>query len=307
MESPQFETLMQSLSPILQNLEQKRKELKSKGHSTGMWAGSIAFVLGIVSSLFLGLLGIFLAVGAAVLLYFICVNRKSKELSAYYKKDLVTQILQSFCENATFSPEQGIDQSVFQSCGLFISPNRYHTEDLIRGCVGKTGFHCAEVHAEEKRVTTNSKGGRREYWVDIFKGFLFIADFHKDFQGQTTVLRDSLFKFDFGGSRVKLENAAFEKIFDVHATDPVEARYLLTPSMMERLVALDRQFNGGITASFRNSTILIAIPETKNHFEASIWKSFKDISRFEDDFSAIRMLISIVEDLNLNTRIWSKE
>ena len=34
-ESPQFETLVQSLSSTLQSLEQKRKELKKQGHSTG--------------------------------------------------------------------------------------------------------------------------------------------------------------------------------------------------------------------------------------------------------------------------------
>ena len=36
-ESPQFETLVQSLSSTLQSLEQKRKELKKQGHSTGTW------------------------------------------------------------------------------------------------------------------------------------------------------------------------------------------------------------------------------------------------------------------------------
>ena len=35
-ENPQFETLTQSLSPTLQSLEQKRKELKKQGQSTGM-------------------------------------------------------------------------------------------------------------------------------------------------------------------------------------------------------------------------------------------------------------------------------
>ena len=35
-ESPQFETLVQSLSSTLQSLEQKRKELKKQGHSTGI-------------------------------------------------------------------------------------------------------------------------------------------------------------------------------------------------------------------------------------------------------------------------------
>ncbi len=143
--------------------------------------------------------------------------------------------------------------------------------------------------------------------VDIFKGFFFIADFQKDFQGHTTILRNSLFKLSSSGSRVKLENPDFEKTFDVYSTDQIEARYLLSPSMMERLLALDREFNKNITISFRDSNILIAIPESRNHFEASIWKPMDDLSQLKNDFSMIHALVSIVEDLNLNTRIWSKK
>ena len=129
----------------------------------------------------------------------------------------------------------------------------------------------------------------------------------KDFQGHTTILRNSLFKLSSSGSRVKLENPDFEKTFDVYSTDQIEARYLLSPSMMERLLALDREFNRNITISFRDSNILIAIPESRNHFEASIWKPMDDLSQLKNDFSMIHALVSIVEDLNLNTRIWSKK
>ena len=65
------------------------------------------------------------------------------------------------------------------------------------------------------------------------KGFFFIADFQKDFQGHTTILRNSLFKLSSSGSRVKLENPDFEKTFDVYSTDQIEARYLLSPSRSE--------------------------------------------------------------------------
>lgn len=308
MEISKFESVTQSLSSTLQSLEEKRIELKKQGHSTGIWAGVILFAVGSVISLYLGaLFGIIIALIVGLLAYYWCVNSQSQELSAYYKKEVITKVLQSFCEDAAFIPEQGIDENEFINSNLFISPDRYHTEDLIKGRVGKTVFRCAEVHAEEKKTSVNSKGQSRTYWVDIFKGFIFIADFHKDFQGQTTVVRNSLLKWNFSGSRVKLENPDFEKIFDVYSTNQVEARYLLSPSMMEQLVALDRGMNKSIKISFRNSSILIAIPESKDHFEANIWKPINDLNQLKSDFSTIHMLISIVDSLNLNTRIWTKE
>lgn len=308
METSKFESVTQSLSSTLQSLEEKRIELKKQGHSTGIWAGVILFAVGSVISLYLGaLFGIIIALIIGLLAYYWCVNSQSQELSVYYKKEVITKVLQSFCEDAAFIPEQGIDENVFINSNLFISPDRYHTEDLIKGRVGKTTFRCAEVHAEEKKTSVNSKGQSRTYWVDIFKGFIFIADFHKDFQGQTTVVRNSLLKLNFSGSRVKLENPDFEKLFDVYSTNQIEARYLLSPSMMEQLVALDREMNKSIKISFRNSSILIAIPESKDHFEASIWKSISDLNQLKSDFSTIHKLVAIVDNLNLNTRIWTKE
>ena len=128
-ESPQFETLAQSLSSTLQSLEQKRKELKKQGHSTGIWVGGIILVIGIAFSLYahVALIGIGIAAGLALLAYYSCINAKSQELSTYYKQEVIAQILQSFCENAVFTPEEGIKESTFRNCALFTSPDRYDT------------------------------------------------------------------------------------------------------------------------------------------------------------------------------------
>ena len=48
---------------------------------------------------------------------------------------------------------------------------------------------------------------------------------------------------------MKLENPDFEKTFDVYSTDQIEARYLLSPSMMERLLALEMCIRDSIKAA----------------------------------------------------------
>lgn len=96
-------------------------------------------MIGIAFSLYahVALIGIGIAAGLALLAYYSCINAKSQELSTYYKQEVIAQILQSFCENAVFTPEEGIKESTFRNCALFTSPDRYHTEDLIQGRVGK--------------------------------------------------------------------------------------------------------------------------------------------------------------------------
>ena len=304
-----FDSLAQKLAPTLQVLENKRKELLRKGRSEGLIYAAIFLVVGVIALLILKLEGIFgpiVIVVISVIIFITCINNKSKIFSSFYKEEVVDEIIHAFCPNATYSTNSGVGEELFRNSRLFTSPDRYHAEDLIEGCLDKTSFICSEVHAEERRARS-TKNGVQYYWEDIFKGFLFIADFHKEFQGETTVLRDSFFKIKMGASRVKMENPDFEKVFDVFSTNQIEARYLITPSMMERMLKLDSNFKKGITISFRNSTILVAIPDSKNRFEADVWSSLSDMSILKSDFAVLQSLLEIVDELNLNTRIWSKE
>lgn len=304
-----FDSLAQKLAPTLQVLENKRKELLRKGRSEGLIYAAIFLVVGVIALLILKLEGIFgpiVIVVISVIIFITCINNKSKIFSSFYKEEVVDEIIHAFCPNATYSPNDGVGEELFKNSRLFTSPDRYHAEDLIEGCLDKTSFICSEVHAEERR-TRSTKNGVQYYWEDIFKGFLFIADFHKEFQGETTVLRDSFFKIKMGVSRVKMENPDFEKVFDVFSTNQIEARYLITPSMMERMLKLDSNFKKGVTISFRNSTILVAIPDSKNRFEADVWSSLNNMSILKSDFAVLQSLLDIVDELNLNTRIWSKE
>lgn len=304
-----FDSLAQKLAPTLQVLENKRKELLRKGRSEGLIYAAVFLVVGVIALLILKLEGIFgpiVIVVISVIIFITCINNKSKIFSSFYKEEVVDEIIHAFCTNATYSPNNGVGEDLFRNSGLFTSPDRYHAEDLIEGCLDKTSFICSEVHAEERRARS-TKNGVQYYWEDIFKGFLFIADFHKEFQGETTILRNSFFKVKMGTSRVKMENPDFEKVFDVFSTNQIEACYLITPSMMERMLKLDSNFKKGVTISFRNSTILVAIPDSKNRFEADVWSSLNDMSILKSDFSVLQSLLDIVEELNLNTRIWSKE
>lgn len=300
-----FSSIYSQLEPTLTELEQYRKDLKSKGSKNGLITGAVILIIGLffiaqIKEAYLFF--VLLAIGV----WIFCINNKSAELSLFYKNNIIRKMVSVLCHNAEYKPDRGISESTFSVSGLFPSPDRYSSEDMISGRIDKTDFVCSEVLAEERHVSYDSKGRRREYWSVLFKGFLFIADFHKNFSGQTIVKNDSLFKLGFGSKRVKLENREFESRFDTYSTDEIEARYILTPSMMERLILLDKKFHQKVQFSYVGSSVFIAIPDNKNHFEASIWSSLSK-EDIEAEFSIICALLAIVNDMNLNTRIWTKE
>jgi len=63
----------------------------------------------------------------------------------------------------------------------------------------------------------------------------------------------------------------------------------------------------GIAMSFINSNVNIVIPKAKNMFEPRIFHTLLDISMAEEYFLDLQMALSVVDELNLNTRIWTKE
>jgi len=50
--------------------------------------------------------------------------------------------------------------------------------------------------------------------------------------------------------RARLENTEFESLFEVYSTDQVEARYLLTPRFMERIMDVQRQLGRELRLAF---------------------------------------------------------
>ena len=132
---------------------------------------------------------------------------------------------------------------------------------------------------------------------------------NKNFKGRTVVLEDkgilNVFKHISGLERVKLEDIQFEKLFEVYASDQIEARYLLTTAFMERILKLRDLYQGkSIQFSFKDNQLLVAIPTKQDMFEAcSFFKSNvnkKKIDRVFDQFYAV---FSIVDILKLNQNI----
>ena len=151
-----FDNIYARLRPVMEQLEARRRELKAKGNRTGMIAGGIVFLLG----LFIGggdSTCLLVSAVIAGIIWYGCISSKSAPLCAFYKQHVISVLVSQLCENASFQPDKGISEQMFRASRLFSAPDRYHSEDLISGKIDRTAFCCAEIVAEEKRTTTDSK------------------------------------------------------------------------------------------------------------------------------------------------------
>lgn len=104
--------------------------------------------------------------------------------------------------------------------------------------------------------------------------------------------------------KVKLEDVGFDKQFSVYTKDQVEARYLLTPTFMERLKHLETSFGTrGIKCSFFDDCIMFAISSKKDLFElGSLYKSLKSKKSVEEFYNEIQSVQNMIDYLKLNEK-----
>ena len=245
-------------------------------------------------------------------------NKKRKQYRIRYKNEVVSEIVNAIDPDWNYAADNRISEGEYNSSDLFRRRyDRYKGDDLISGTIEKTDFRCSELHTEYREVTTDSKGNRKERWVTIFKGLFFHADFNKNIQAKTYIEPDTSEKllgklgqklqFSTKGKLVKLENPEFEKLFAVFSTDQTEARYILTPAIMEALVNIYKLYGRKMHLSFIGARVYLAISFTKNLFEPKIFSSGVNFGDVEFMYNLFMMNATIIHELNLNTRIWTKE
>jgi hypothetical protein len=261
------------------------------------------------------LAGFALAAGA---LYF--ARSAGSERRDTFKRVVMKQLLAEVFPDLAYHPDACVSESIYNESRLFLkSYDRYRGDDFVSGRIGDTDICFSELDTAYKTHTRDSKGRSRTEWHTIFSGIFFRADFHKHFAGATFVLPDkaqSMLGEWLGqslqalasshGELVKLEDPRFEQAFVTYASDQQEARYILTPSLMERMVEMRERFETQTYFAFIAGRVYVAIESDAAHFEPSLFTTGVSPEEVGIHLAVIRAVIGIVEDLNLNQRIWTK-
>lgn len=245
-----------------------------------------------------------------------------------FKNEVVRRVVQSLNPGLSYSPHGSISRADFDTADFFREDvDRFHGEDLVEGRIGETTIRFSELHVEDKRQRGSGKNRRTE-WVTVFRGLFVVADFPKRFKGRTIVLPDAAQRMLGGvgqtlqsmnftrGQLIKLEDPAFERLFVVYSDDQIEARYLLSTSLMQRILDLRSKLGHELYLSFANASLYLAVPSNRNRLEPIPLLQMLSygrapateeavLARIGEYVTDLTTTLGIVEDLNLNRRIWS--
>jgi len=246
-----------------------------------------------------------------------------------YKEIVVQPVFKMLNTNWNYNPKGTVSMDAVRNSHIFGPIVDISCDDYISGKIGKTDFECCDLVTYGKAYNENNEEIKREN----FRGFFLHADFNKKLNGTILVKPAPKVLLDFGSARVKMENPEFDKKFEVYTNmhnvlnavgggsvsdimaaargmssneNHIEARYALTPRMMEAILNIEKTIGYRPVISFTENRVNFGFLTGKELFEANINKpiSFNDIEEIYNLFTLIEVVIN---EMDLNTRIWTKE
>ena len=141
----------------------------------------------------------------------------------------------------------------------------------------------------------------------VFNGVIVKLGMNKSFTGHTVIKPNSLIHSSPSKELhfTELEDIEFNKKFDVFTNDEVDARYLITPSFMERLKNMKTAFRASsVSCAFFGKFLIVALKTNKDIFSiCSLIKPIDDREQYFRMYEEIVSIIKLIDHFKLNQKI----
>jgi hypothetical protein len=309
-EAPNVDALLSGeLGEWLRGQTQLREDTHRKMRRATKISLGIAVALSLLLWMGSGSFGVALFVGALIAgggqLYVAYIRDPVvKEIKQQMNARIAQAIGCTFEQDAVAGPEFAL-ASTYE---MFPSFDRETFEDAWSGSVGDSPFRLHEVHLEEWR-----QSGKNRRLETVFRGVIMTVGFTRQFLGSTLIerqgnhmtlfgMRDSISIEGRKLERVKMVDPRFEDDFTIWSTDQVEARYLVHPAYVERLIAIEQQFAGKDIRALFHAGDLVIVLESNELFESGSIDAANDRARMETTIGQITSLANLAIALNERPR-----
>ncbi len=194
---------------------------------------------------------------------------------------------------------------IMQSGLLQVQKYKVSGSDMVQGIEDGVPFKFSDVHVTREKTFVGKNEDPEE---SVLAGSFFIAEFNKTFKKPVFVYSKKTFGgmdcLSYEGEKVRLEDPDFDKQFTVYSPDQIEARFILTPSMMERLKSLRARMGSNVYIVFANNNIYIANNNGKDRFEIGMLSSVNKRESIVGYYNDLAEQLGIIDELKLNLKIW---
>ncbi len=308
------------LNPIVKELEKKREDVKKRIINVSVIAFIVATVVFYaISGIDRGEINFDLLVGYGFILvagYGFIKKFFSEDYVDEFKQKVIRPLIEYIDSNLKYTSKAYVPIGIFRKSRIVTDRiDRYSGNDYVSGVVDGVKIEFSDILAQKEE--NDSKGN--SHYHTVFEGHFLRAEFPKHFIERAVVLPDFAEKTfgsivgkflqsnNFGrADLVKMDNPEFEKYFVVYATDQIEARYILSHSMMERIIRFRKKVGHDISISFVGGEMFVAVHYNKDTLEPAIYESLLNYKIAKEYIATLYFALGIVEELKLNKKLWSK-
>ena len=217
-----------------------------------------------------------------------------------YKETFLKCSLEKEFEDITVNFEEGFSKEEIAEGHLVHLYENFYSDDYISGKYKGIAFECSDIKVED--VIRN---GKQTQTVTCFQGLYLKVNLKKKIHGWT-VVREREFLGDGNPrslwsdmprlERVRVESDLFNQKFSIYTSDGQEAFYLLTPHFMEKLMELERRYEGKCLFGFLNGQLHVAIDSRENHFEIGLFEEVSEakIAEHQVEIDMIKGIVELV-------------
>lgn len=239
-----------------------------------------------------------ISIGAGLLFMFFFrrqVPMLRKEYKTIYKNTFVKSMLDTMFEHVEYDWNMGFTEMDVRDFGIIKMGNRFHSEDYIRAAYKGVQFRQADVVIKHEM-----RSGNKRNIQTYFRGRMFEFNFASNMVGIVKIFSNSYNQYQKAnreGYMIKMENIEFNSRFKVFSLNAHDAFYILTPQMMEKLLAINERYPS-VAFCFAPGKLYVGIA-TGDSFDAKIGRKLsypKEQARMQHD---VQVIIDVIEMIDL--------
>ena len=237
-------------------------------------------------------------------------SKDTKRFIEIYKKIVILDSLEKVFKNITYLPNEEMDYYKIANTNMMYMGDYYHSNDYIKGEYKNINFELADVEIEDEY--TDSDGDTHR--ITIFQGQWFIFDFNKSFKSDIQVCEKTFGnakrknkKYESKFKKVELESLEFNKKFNVYAKEEIEAYYILTPNMMERILNVNEKIKGDLLFCFIYNKLHIGLYNNRDLFEPNIHKKINLERDTLKTMEELNIITNFIDLMNLDNDLFRRE
>jgi len=194
----------------------------------------------------------------------------NKSFRDIVKKEIISKLIKEHLEDVSYDAKAFIPVSKIIKTGIIKSPDKSIAEDYIKGIYKGIGFEVCDIDYQELITSPNEHHSSYETY---FKGRWYIYTFNRIFNDELIIIEKNGFgHIKSNLEKIETESIEFNQKFSVYATTQTFGFYIITSTMIERLLEVEKMHHGRIFYYLSKNELHVGIDDRKDYLEISLKK-----------------------------------